>query len=452
MAGENATGTTQRTVLSPEAGSASAARRLVRDVLASAGKQSWTEAAELAISEVVTNATLHAHTSIEVLVQVGPEAVRVEVRDFNPRLPTQRRYDANATTGRGMTLVSALTRDCGVIDLGGNGKVVWFEVGDTPEGLSEEELLDAWDIGPLDIGNSVAADGPAHGDVHLLGMPTTLYLAAGQHHDSLLRELVLYCATRPDMQVDFAQTDQARRLVNDALDAAIEAALEAGEAVPAVPAGHPSPLPPVPPCVDLRLSVQHSQAGMFEVMAETLDTAERLAAEEKLLVYPGLPEIVEVRDWVCHQVIAQLAGVAPTAWQGAMHERFETDTRGLAGRLEPVWDAAVVRQADRGVVAADDTNRIVAVSQPLADLLGWQVADLVGRRVVTLIPPALREAHVAGFTRHLSSGEAHVLGLPLDLPVLRSDGAEVMCRFLVERAPTNPGRSVYVAWISPLQQ
>jgi PAS domain S-box-containing protein len=135
-----------------------------------------------------------------------------------------------------------------------------------------------------------------------------------------------------------------------------------------------------------------------------------------------------------------------------MHERYETDQRRLNGRGEPVWDATLVRDSDRGVVAADDTNRIVAVSRPLAALLGWQVDDLVGRRVVTLIPPALREAHVAGFSRHLSTGEAHVLGRPVDLPVLRSDGTQVMCRFLVERAPTNPGRSVYVAWISPLEE
>jgi PAS domain S-box-containing protein len=283
-------------------------------------------------------------------------------------------------------------------------------------------------------------------------MPPTLYLAARQHHDGLLRELVLFCASHPDVSADFARTDQARRIVGDALDEAIAAALDAGEARPTVPEGHPSPLPPMPLTVDLRLPMEHQLSRLFEVMAETLDTAERLAAAEKLLVYPGLPEIVEVRDWVCHQVIAQLAGVAPTAWHGAMHERYETDRRGLNGRGEPVWDATLVRDSDRGVVAADDTNRIVAVSRPLADLLGWQVDDLVGRRVVTLIPPALREAHVAGFSRHLSTGEAHVLGQPVDLPVLRSDGTEVMCRFLVERAPANPGRSVYVAWISPLEE
>jgi PAS domain S-box-containing protein len=100
-------------------------------------------------------------------------------------------------------------------------------------------------------------------------------------------------------------------------------------------------------------------------------------------------------------------------------------------------------------VAADQANRILAVSRPLADLLGWEADDLVGRRVVTIIPPHLREAHVAGFTRHLTTGEAHVLGVPLRLPVLTADGTELACDYLVEQVDA-PGRTVYLAWITPI--
>lgn len=90
------------------------------------------------------------------------------------------------------------------------------------------------------------------------------------------------------------------------------------------------------------------------------------------------------------------------------------------------------------------------MSPAACDLLGWDADDLVGRRVVTVIPPALREAHVAGFSRHLSTGEAHVLGIPVELPVLRRDGTEILCRFLVEAAPAEFGRNVYLATIDPI--
>ena len=56
---------------------------------------------------------------------------------------------------------------------------------------------------------------------------------------------------------------------------------------------------------------------------------------------------------------------------------------------------------------------------------------------------------MAGFSRHLTTGQAHVLDVPLELPVLHRDGREIPCSFLVQRAQT-PGRPVYLAWIEPL--
>jgi hypothetical protein len=35
--------------------------------------------------------------------------------------------------------------------------------------------------------------------------------------------------------------------------------------------------------------------------------------------------------------------------------------------------------------------------------------------------------------------------------VLRADGSEVLCSFLIESHPTPAGRQVYVAWIAPLR-
>ncbi|MEX2658411.1 MAG: PAS domain S-box protein, partial [Acidimicrobiales bacterium] len=137
-------------------------------------------------------------------------------------------------------------------------------------------------------------------------------------------------------------------------------------------------------------------------------------------------------------------------WPGTAQERFETDVNDRSTPVALGWDPAPVLGSERGVVAADDANRILAISEPLAALLGWEADALVGRRVVTLVPPALREAHVAGFSRHNSTGEAHILGVPLELPVLHADGSEVLCRFLVERDGTGASRPVYLAWIEPV--
>jgi len=205
----------------------------------------------------------------------------------------------------------------------------------------------------------------------------------------------------------------------------------------------------VPEPFDIEIEVTPSIGADAAALQDVLDVAEAMAAAGRLLTRPGLPEIVAVRDWACDQIVAQLAGVPPAAWAGTDHERFASEVdQQAARRLESFTES--VRASDRRVVAADDANRIVAVSASLASTLGWEVDGLVGRRVVALIPPALREAHVAGFTRHLTTGQAHVLGVPLTLPVLRADGTEVLCDFRIDRTQPVPGRFLYVAWIDPI--
>jgi PAS domain S-box-containing protein len=470
-------------VLPADPRAAGLARRAVRAALAGTVHDQHVDAAELAVSEVVTNATLHAHTSVELSILLGPERLRVEVLDHNPTLPLQRRYGEQATTGRGMALVGAVTSSCGVTRVAG-GKVVWFVLEAAPAEVSEEDLLAAFDDAQWDLDDASRAPspqeepapaGPEHPAVpaqalrrvRLLGIPPTLWLAADQHHDTLLRELALYLSHRrvagspaaPRQRdaaeadlggVDLALTDSGRHTVSRALVEAVERRASDGTGeVLALPAGHPSPLRPAPATVDLELTLPPETGAAMAALQDALDAAERLAASGHLLAFPGQPEVVAVRDWVTEQVQAQLSGVAPTPWAGTDHQRFESSRERSEG-LDAISAAvAFVLTDPRGVVAADEGNRIVAVSQVLATALGWDAHDLVGRRVVALIPPALREAHVAGFTRHLTTGQAHVLGTPLTLPVLRADGTQVECGFMIEQVPAPTGRSLYLAWVDP---
>jgi PAS domain S-box-containing protein len=428
--------------LAAEPVSAREARRFVRSLLSDSGHEEWLEAAELAVSEIVTNAVLHAHSAMTLTVRVLADVMRVEVRDHDPALPSARHYDEQATTGRGMTLLAAVTGSHGVTALGGEGKIVWFTLGDGVASLPP--------VGMPEPGEGVGRPRPQETltAVVLLAMPPTLWFAARQHHEALLREVALHHVGIGAPDDDLALADTARRSISGALEQAVEQARRTGSARSPLPPGHPAHLADVPPTVDLVLSLPAGQAHAFEVLQDVLDAAERLAAQDALLARPGLPEVVAIRDWACEQVIAQLAGMAPSPWVGTDAERFTTLVS--ATEVELGWDPSAVRDSDAGAVAADDANRIVAVSRPLADALGWEVADLVGRRVVALVPHRFREAHVAGFTRHLTTGEAHVIGVSLELPVLRRDGSEVVCSFLIESTRTATGRTAYTAWITPL--
>lgn len=435
--------------------SAGEARSFVRRLLEDAGHEEWVDAATLAVSELVTNGVIHGHTDLELTGRVEDDHVRVEVRDFNPTLPSPRSYDDHATTGRGLELVAAVSQAHGVESLGGAGKVVWFCVGTVSQeqGLAGDELLGEWD----DLGDFTGLDRGAQDEtgavtVVLRNMPATLWLAAREHHDALLRELALLRSADAEggwaASGDLAAADLARSTISRAVDTEVQRARESGVAHVPLPLYHPGALPPVPTALDLQVVVQREAVAAFAQLQDVLDEGERMARAGLLLVRPGLPEIVAVRDWAAEQVIAQVAGSPPAAWPGADDDRFARAVDRSPGPAG--WDAAKVTDAAGGAIAVDDGNRILALSAPLAEVLGWPADELVGRRVVAIVPPRFREAHVAGFSRHLSTGNARALGVQLRLPVLRADGTELECTFLIETEPTPEGRIVYLASITPV--
>jgi anti-sigma regulatory factor (Ser/Thr protein kinase) len=113
--------------------SAGAARRFVRSLLQSIDREEWLDAAEVAISEIVTNACVHAGTSIELRAVAHDDHLTVEVRDYDATIPSRPVLDLDAPCGRGMALVSAVTVDRGVRILGDDGKIIWFCVADARE-------------------------------------------------------------------------------------------------------------------------------------------------------------------------------------------------------------------------------------------------------------------------------------------------------------------------------
>ena len=83
--------------------------------------------AELLVSELVTNAILHARSPAVVSIAREQAGLRVAVCDSSTAPPRVRDYGPSAVTGRGMLLVDRIARRWGV-DMNGNGKCVWFEV------------------------------------------------------------------------------------------------------------------------------------------------------------------------------------------------------------------------------------------------------------------------------------------------------------------------------------
>ena len=111
----------------PDAASVSSARRFVVSLLDA--EADLLDSVQLAVSELATNAVLHARSPFTVRVSREGARLRVAVHDSSPAAAAKKDYGPTAVTGRGLTIVEQLTDEWGVT-ADGVGKWVWFEVTD----------------------------------------------------------------------------------------------------------------------------------------------------------------------------------------------------------------------------------------------------------------------------------------------------------------------------------
>jgi len=96
----------------------------------------------LLVSELVTNAVLHAGTIVRLRASAEDGRVLVAVGDDDPlHEPLSPLYEPSATSGRGIRLVDQLATTWGV-EVFESSKVVWFEaVGQADAGAGRPHLL-----------------------------------------------------------------------------------------------------------------------------------------------------------------------------------------------------------------------------------------------------------------------------------------------------------------------
>jgi anti-sigma regulatory factor (Ser/Thr protein kinase) len=112
------------------------ARSLIRSELAGCTEAAVT-AAELMISELVTNAVLYGSSPIEVELQRRADDVRAAVTDGGSERLVIRNPQERDPHGRGLLIVRSLAKDWGLIEFEA-GKSVWFTLPCCPCGHGEQ--------------------------------------------------------------------------------------------------------------------------------------------------------------------------------------------------------------------------------------------------------------------------------------------------------------------------
>lgn len=108
--------------------SAAVARRWVVATCARWGCERELDQIMLVVSELVTNAVVHARSSCTLRLSRRGDSVRVDVVDGGEGSPDLHRPDESAENGRGLYLISAMSSAWGVEPMTSGGKSVWAEL------------------------------------------------------------------------------------------------------------------------------------------------------------------------------------------------------------------------------------------------------------------------------------------------------------------------------------
>jgi hypothetical protein len=288
------------------------ARSWVSKILAEIGREDLVDAAQLGVSELVTNALIHSQPPLSVRVRGTVDHPRIEVVDSSP-VPPQRAAvapepedvdDFNVTTfGRGLDLVAMMSSRWGS-DLAhdGRSKSVWFE---PSRHVRVEDHLD----GEIFVFDPDLADSPEilDGDrmpVHLLGVPAKLFGELRRYHFEVRRELRLLAMTAPEdyplaTQITdiFVQADRERRssIGISRLDQAIADGVET---------------------IDLDYEVPLSTPTTMARIRDLLNEVYQAFSTEHLLALRPPDVLVDLQVWYFTEFERQGRGEAPIRWDG----------------------------------------------------------------------------------------------------------------------------------------
>ncbi len=281
------------------------ARHWVAETIREIGRPELVETTELGVSELVTNAVLHADPPIEVRVRGTRLHPRVEVSDSStepPVMPTPTQAETDpadlderlllVTYGRGLDIVSRCSDAWGA-EIEDAGKTMWF----TPAAETSETGV----TGIL-TGQGKPAPRKPRLDAHpfrLLGVPLTSLDDFQRHYQELRREVrLLALAHEQDYPL-------AKTLSN--LFGSMQRELREGLDIRPTHAGPNG-------TVDLTIQLSAESAETMGRFVELLDFADEFCRRERMLSLARTPQQQAFQTWFLTEFVRQQSGRPAQPW------------------------------------------------------------------------------------------------------------------------------------------
>ena len=280
------------------------------------------ECAELGVSELVTNALLHADPPVRLQLRGTAEHPRIEVSDASGVAPQPSSrgggvdidafdldaFDSGAAGdidvtelsgfGRGLDIVARASAAWGAV-IEEDGKTVWFE---PAAQFSDDAGPDFQLMAPPDDDEQRTRMGEVA--IQIKGVPVHAFSRFQRHYRDLRREIRLLALAHED---DYPLAKVLSEHFN-ALEAPLRANMGREQVDGAIEAGND--------LTDLRLRMTPQVARQIGELIDLLDAADDFSRAQRLLTAPRLPEQRSFQIWFLSEFRRQAGGAAPQPWSG----------------------------------------------------------------------------------------------------------------------------------------
>jgi PAS domain S-box-containing protein len=105
-----------------------------------------------------------------------------------------------------------------------------------------------------------------------------------------------------------------------------------------------------------------------------------------------------------------------------------------------------------GILIIDKLGRVVEFNKAAQRIFGYSRAEVIGRELSeVVVPPRLRNAHLAGLRRYQETGRTDVEGLRREITAMRADGSEFPAELAVCRV-NHLGSAAFVGFLRDLTE